>query len=106
MKNVCFFQFSGTGMTKHVVGKMRFEFEKQQVHVDIFDIENIKAQSISFSHYDAVGIAYPVHSFNAPKIVIDFARRLPKAESIDTFVIRSPLKTPFPPFTKYGIITV
>jgi ferredoxin len=36
-----------------------------------------------------ISIANPVHSFNAPKIVIDFVKNLPKVEGIKTFVINS-----------------
>lgn len=89
MKRVCLFLFSGTGMTKYIVDKMKREFEKHQVHVDVFRIEDAHIQSILFDTYDIAGIAYPVHSFNAPKIVIDFAKRLPKTESKRTFIISS-----------------
>jgi len=87
MRRLCFFRFSGTGMTKYVVDRMALEFEKQHTSVEIYDIEAVSAQSAALSHYDAVGIAYPVHSFNAPEIVIDFARQLPKAGFVDAFVI-------------------
>ena len=74
-------------MTKYVTDRMKSEFEKHQVHVDIFRIEDAQIQSIHFDTYDAAGIAYPVHSFNAPKIVVDFAKRLPKMESKRAFII-------------------
>ncbi|MCL2812078.1 MAG: EFR1 family ferrodoxin [Clostridia bacterium] len=87
MQEVCIFYFSGTGMTKYVIDKMKLALEKNQTQVDVFAIENTQAQSLSLNDYDAIGIAYPVHAFNAPKIVVDFARSLPKVESLDTFVI-------------------
>lgn len=43
--------------------------------------------TIPLKDYDTVGIAYPVHAFNAPKIVIDIARQLPKAQAINVFLI-------------------
>ena len=86
MKRICFLRFSGTGMTKYVVEKIRLALEQKQAQVDVFDIENTPAQNIPLDHYNAIGIAYPVHAFNAPQIVVDFVRRLPKAESLDTFV--------------------
>ena len=55
-------------MTKYVVDNIKLEFQTQNVQVDVYEIENTQAQSISLSDYDTVGIAYPVHSFNAPKI--------------------------------------
>ena len=87
MKRVCIFLFSGTGMTRYIVGRMTAEFEKRRVSADVFDMENVRARDISFQDYSAVGLAYPVHSFNAPKIVIDFAKGLPKIDPTGTFVI-------------------
>jgi len=66
---------------------MKTEFVKQQAHLDVFPIEDVQAKSISLIPYDGVGIAYPVHAFNAPKIVVDFARQLPDVAGINTFVI-------------------
>jgi len=74
-------------MARYIVDKTRLALEKNQAQIDVFDIENTQAQSLSLAQYDAIGIAYPVHALNAPKIVVDFARRLPKVESLDTFVI-------------------
>ena len=87
MKKVCIFVFSGTGITKYVVDKMKSEFEKHQVYVDVFCIENFQAQDFLYTQYDSVGIAYPVHSFNAPEIMVKFARRLPRVNNMDTFII-------------------
>ena len=89
VKKIVLFLFSGTGMTKYIIDKMKPEFEKQQAQFDVFSIESVQLQNISLGHYDAIGVAYPVHSFNAPKIVIDFTRRLPKTESQDAFIISS-----------------
>ena len=87
MKKVCIYLYSGTGMTKYVINKMKAEFENQQIDIDIFNIEDTKAQDVSFSGYDGIGFAYPVHSFNAPEIVVKFARLLPRTENINTFII-------------------
>ena len=87
MKKVCIFIFSGTGMTKYVIDKIKLEFDAKQIFVDIKLIENIN--NISINEYDIVGIAYPVHAFNAPKIVIDFANILPKVNSKSTFIINT-----------------
>ena len=87
VKRVCVFLFSGTGMTRYVVRRLSKELEKQQAAVDVFEIEERPARNISFLEYDVVGVAYPVHSFNAPKIVIDFAKGLPETERKGAFVI-------------------
>jgi ferredoxin/flavodoxin len=87
MKKICIFLFSGTGMTKYVVDNITRELQKIQVKFDIYPIEKTQIQDISLSTYDTVGIAYPVHAFNAPKIVIDFARQLPPGLSSNVFLI-------------------
>jgi len=87
LSNICIFCFSGTGMTRYVVERLKEEFENQKNHVDIYNIEDVKVQDIKFDNYDVLGIANPVHSFNAPKIVIDFAKKIPRVESMSAFVI-------------------
>jgi len=89
MKRVCVFYFSGTGMTKYVVDKFAGELVKRHISVDCFSIENAAVQSAALSEYDAFGIAYPIHSFNAPKIVIDYAKQLPKTNGAKTFIIHT-----------------
>ena len=73
-------------MTKYFINKMKLEFERKQVTVDVFNIENTPVQDVSFENYDMVGIANPIHSFNTPKIVMDYVRKFPKA-NIDAFII-------------------
>ena len=87
MKRICVFLFSGTKMTKYVIDKIKLELEKLEAQVDIYPIEETKNQSVDFNIYDMMGIAYPVHAFNAPKIVIDFAGQLPKALTSNVFLI-------------------
>lgn len=87
MKNVCVLQFSGTGMTKYVVEQIAKELERLSITVDVYPIETTPIQSIPFGTYDAVGIAYPVHAFNAPKIVIRYAKTLPVSASTDVFLL-------------------
>ena len=87
LKKICIFLFSGTGMTKFVIDKLKNEFETEKINVDIHFIENTKIEFFEFNNYDIVGIAYPVHSLNAPKIVINFARKLPTCKAVNTFII-------------------
>jgi len=87
MKKICLYLFSGTGMTEHVVNKLISELANNLISIDCFKIDKTDTKTISLSGYDAVGIAYPVHSFNAPKIVIDFVKHLPLTNGLNTFVI-------------------
>lgn len=87
MKRLCIFLFSGTGMTKYVVEKIRTELEGLQVQADIYPIEKTQPGSIPLDSYDAMSVAYPVHAFNAPQIVVDFVKQLPQENSLNTFII-------------------
>ena len=87
MKKICLCFFSGTGMTKYVVDRVVKEFEQQGASVDCFEIENIDASNVAISEYDLFGIAYPIHSLNAPQLVINFAKRLPNSNNVNTFII-------------------
>ena len=87
VKNICIFLFSGTGMTKYVIERIKYGLEVKQVSVDIFLIENVILENILLNNYDILGIAYPVHAFNAPKKVIDFIKKLSKVNFKNTFLI-------------------
>jgi len=89
MKRIGVFFFSGTGMTKYVIEELKNKFENHQICFDCFAIENAEMQEIKLDSYDMVGVAYPVHSFNAPQIVINFVKRLPKIGSMNTFIINT-----------------
>ncbi|MBY2479028.1 EFR1 family ferrodoxin [Clostridioides difficile] len=89
MNKLCIFYFSGTGMTEYIINKLKQELESQQFCVECIKIENIKKSKIHLTSYDMVGVAYPVHSFNAPQIVLDFVKILPNTHSMDTFIIHT-----------------
>ena len=74
-------------MTKYVVDKARSEFAKKHILVDIYFIENTLIETVQLDSYNIVGFAYPTHSFNAPEIVINFAKKSPRVKSLNTFII-------------------
>jgi len=76
-------------MTKYVVDRFANEFYKHQIAVYCFRIETAYLYDIAFSEYDVLGIAYPVHAFNAPEIVINFVKQSPKLNRMDTFIIHT-----------------
>ena len=80
---ICVFYFSGTGNTKKVVDKFVEEFSKNGCDVRLENIENFYDKNIDFdlNGFDKIGVAYPVHAFNAPHNVLEFAKRLPKLEA-------------------------
>lgn len=87
LNRACIFVFSGTGMTNYVVSKIKDALKSLNLLLEVHLIENTNAQDFPVQDYDIIGIAYPVHSFNAPKIVIDFAKQLPEARNTKTFII-------------------
>lgn len=86
VKRICICYFSGTGMTQYVVNKLSDEILKSGHTIECFRIEDIQSE-IDVAKYDLFGIAYPVHAFTTPKIVVDFVNRLVKADELDTFII-------------------
>jgi len=96
IKKIGIYFFSGTGFTGYVTERLSGEFKKRGISVDRIAIKKTKEGDFSGSlplsaapGYDAIGIAYPVHSFNAPKIVINFAGQLPTSNGVDTFIIHT-----------------
>ena len=79
MKAVIYY-FSGSGNTEITVKKWEQEAKKQGVDIDIFRIEDLPEGEIDVSQYDKVGVAYPIHAFNAPRIVLKFAKCIKKLE--------------------------
>ncbi|MCM1545900.1 MAG: EFR1 family ferrodoxin [Clostridiales bacterium] len=73
---IAIFYFSGTGNTKKVAEKYGEAFESRGNECTLFELP-IKEQ-VDLGEYDLVGFGYPIHSFNAPEIMLKFAKSLPK----------------------------
>ena len=80
---ICY--FSGTGNTAKIAQLYRENLAERGASVDIYAMEDLLANGIpeEFSNRlndaDSLGIAYPVHAFNAPSIVLKLVKSLPKA---------------------------
>ena len=91
--------FSGTGNTKKICDLYKAEFEAHGVETTLFELKGDLSSLPSPAAYDFVGFAYPIHGFNAPHIMLDLAKALPKCANGDEkkyFVLKSsgePLKT-------------
>ncbi len=73
---ICY--FSGTGNTKKVATCFGEALKNLKVDVVLHNIDD--GCNVDFSDVDMLGVAYPIHAFNAPSIVIDFAKKLKKQE--------------------------
>lgn len=88
MKKILLCVFSGTGNTEKIANLFRDEFEKNGVATTVVKIvKNAKIDSVD--DFDAVGICYPVHGFNAPYNVLEFAHNMPKTHDKPLFVLKS-----------------
>ncbi|MCL2372786.1 MAG: EFR1 family ferrodoxin [Defluviitaleaceae bacterium] len=88
MKKICLYYFSGTGMTKYVVDRLVGEIESHNIFVDCFAIDTT-VRPEAMPGYDALIIAYPTHSLNAPRVVASFIARLPKVNGMNTFIVHT-----------------
>lgn len=80
MKNAIIYVFSGTGNTKRACDIYKSEFEKFDVETTLYIVKKGFENLPNPNDFDYVGFAYPIHGFNAPYIMLDLAKALPKAE--------------------------
>jgi ferredoxin/flavodoxin len=92
MNKVALFYFSGTGNTAVLAKffKREFETRKWEPILVAIDRDLIESGNFKISDYDLIGLGYPVHAFNAPKIVYDFIKSLPDGNGIRTFTFKCP----------------
>lgn len=85
------FYFSGTGNTKIVAELFEKEFKSNGANVKIIAIEDIlrKRVPLVINKYDIIGMGYPIHAFNAPKIFFDFIDRIPFIKNKKTFTFKT-----------------
>ena len=94
MKILVYF-FTGSGNTERVLKKFESEFQKCGHSVDFVKIENqvykVKNKiNVNHDEYDLIGIGYPIHAFNAPKIMYDWVKTLePLKNQKRTFIINT-----------------
>lgn len=100
--------FSGTGNTRLVA--QLYQKYLTDYETTLFDVTGAAIESLSTKNqndssteysekkavfvpnpndFDLVGFGYPVHGFNAPKIMVDFARLLPAVSGKSTFILKT-----------------
>lgn len=101
--SVGIFFFSGTGNTKIVAHLLVEKFKDKGIDVGIVKIEDIlkDKSGLEPEKYDIIGIGYPIHAWNAPKIVFEFIKRLPESDK-KVFIF----KCPADPFMHGGATTM
>ena len=68
--------FSGTGNTRKVADKYKEYFDAHGAECTLFELP--LKEEVDFSAFDLLGVGYPIHSFNAPQIILKWAKSLPK----------------------------
>lgn len=88
---ICIFYFSGTGNTEIITNLLQKELFNLNADVIVRKIEIIikKKTRIKTDKYDLIGIGYPIHAFNAPKIVYNFIQQLYNDTGKKAFTFRS-----------------
>lgn len=83
-----FYSFSATGNTKRICGLFAGELKKSGYETEYFAIRQ-GADYAPPSGFDLVFLAYPVHGFSAPRIMIDFAKGLPDGNGQGYYIIKT-----------------
>lgn len=83
-RSLALYVFTGTGNTRYVADLLVRELEGlgQRVAARVIDRDLIRAAALDPDPrgVDAIGLAYPVHAWNAPRMVFEFIERLPSLE--------------------------
>ena len=86
IKSAIIYLFSGTGNTRKVVKQFATLLGEKGVKCSVREME---WEFVPPTGFDAVGIAYPVHAFNAPENVLALAKKLPDGEGKQVFFIKT-----------------
>lgn len=88
MKRAVFFVFSASGNTQKVCNLFAENLAGAGYATDNFRIRK-DMEMPDVSAYDTVIVAYPVHGFNAPQIVLDFAKNLQEGQNKSYYIIKT-----------------
>ncbi|MBN1400207.1 MAG: EFR1 family ferrodoxin [Anaerolineae bacterium] len=88
MMRVALTYFSGTGNTWQVAQLYAEALSERGADVDLVPIERLAARpnGFSFEGYDWLGLGYPIHAWNAPRIVAEWLDHMPPGEGLPTFI--------------------
>lgn len=86
--NFKLFVFSGSGNTLKIAEKYKEIFESDDNNVELTRL-TLPIDNYDVDDADFVGIFYPVHGFNAPSIILDFAKSLPQKHNQKVFIAKT-----------------
>ena len=90
MKKIKLYYFSGTGNTKYISHLLKKHLNTEEDSCTVSSIEYyIKNKIKPNVQYDMIGIGYPVYSFNAAKIMMDFIKTMPEGNDKKVFIYQT-----------------
>lgn len=91
MRSAFIFYFTGTGNTQEVLAMLVHALETKGVKTDCLRMDSCTTNSntLNAAEYDAIGIGYPIWAFNAPGMVEQFLKKLPRAEGKPAFIFKT-----------------
>lgn len=90
-KKAVLYVFSASGNTAKVARLYQSAFAQKGLAVTNYPVRGDLADLPDPNEYESVGFAYPIHAFNAPKVMLSLAKALPQAakENKPFFIIKS-----------------
>lgn len=91
MKRIGIFYFSGTGNTEIIAKLLSKSYERKQIEVELFRIEDIVNHKNPFviNDFDMIGVGHPVLGFGASGITDLFAQMLPHCPEKKAFIFKT-----------------
>lgn len=81
--------FTGTFNTRYTSNILKEKFEKAGDEVDLYEIDPLKLERLNLSHYDIIGLGYPIYGYNAPWPFLKFIRYQKFPKGIRTFIYKN-----------------
>ena len=79
--NILIYYFSGTGNTRKICELYESELRTYGDNVTVRALPLAAKDNIADAKdFDMIGIGYPIHAFNAPKLILDLCKKLPKRD--------------------------
>ena len=91
MKKIGIFYFSGTGNTEIIARLLSKSYERKQIKVELFRLEDIvnNKKQVKINDFDMIGVGHPVLGFGASGITNKFIEMLPACEGKKAFVFKT-----------------
>ncbi len=81
MSRIAIIYFSGTGNTWYIARQYERALIQLEQQVDLLPLERVlrAEDQEALAGYDLLGLGYPIHAWNAPRLMANFMRRLPRS---------------------------